>query len=936
MHNSSHRRSLLVVGASAAALAAWAAPAMAQQAAPPTPAPAQASTPEQTIVVTAEKRAANLQQVPEAVSAFTSKTRDVEGINTIQDITNFTPGLTYSSQLDRTQLRGIGRLSNLLSADAAVAVYSDDFYTTSTTEAGRDTLYVDRDEILRGPQGTLYGRNAIGGAINVISKRPTDTPYAEIRASYGNFEASNIEGAVSGPILPNLTGRVAASYFNQDQGYFKNLYPGLPSEGGVLHQWYVEPQLQYKTDKMEAWLKAFAGDWRDNRGGPGSLLFTPTLGSYDFGITDPGLLTFNPGFGYAPASNGFISSGLGAPGTPQSEPPGTPLNPIPGSVKGGCGLTNNPALTNIRDFCHDQATDIHDTFYDFTFHFIYHFDGFDVKYVTGYQQYHYLLTQDWDSLGVDSYQIPTIPGGACGASACPPFTAYPQESLRYPENNRWISHEITFSSTDNRPLQWIVGAYYFDEHYSNPTTINTSPNQTQLLAQPNLAFGCSLTAFTGTCIPQPNFAVYSAAYYMTTTSKAIYGQLDWHVTPTVKITGGLRYTDDHKQGNEYFREISTGGIPAGFIPGLSGGLSAAYFGALLPAIDLTPYVVDFSKDPGVACPTTLVTKGFYAGSYTRCLSGSSDATTGTAGVEWSPDRDSLYYVRYSRGYKAFAFNAGTISVDPMSKPEFINAYEGGIKKTFPEEHLTVDAAAFYYDYIDAEIPIGQTVGSAIENLFVNIPKSRSDGVEFLVDWSPIDHLNLSLTYSLDDTAVESGCSYAGGKFVGTCYVDAADPEGLLPGAHPIGPMQITATGPQQVQSVKGNELPQAPRNKLAFNANYTWVFDPGNLTLSGSFVWKDKMYAGVFERAAESAPSWDEVDLNLMWSGDHDKYEILAYVKNLFDTIGYDAAGAGVPLNNGYNMITVGGQQYPEIRTADAYDLTPPRTYGVEVRYKFF
>ena len=133
------------------------------------------------LIVTAEKREQNLQVVPVAISAYTAKDRETKGIISIQDITNFTPGLSYSSNLDRAAIRGVGRLTNRLSSDAAVATYSDGFYTTSVAEVGKSTLAVDRVEVLRGPQGTLYGRNAIAGAINVISKRPTQEPYAEAR-----------------------------------------------------------------------------------------------------------------------------------------------------------------------------------------------------------------------------------------------------------------------------------------------------------------------------------------------------------------------------------------------------------------------------------------------------------------------------------------------------------------------------------------------------------------------------------------------------------------------------------------------------------------------------------------------------------------------------------------------------------------------------------
>src|SRR5262245_60042515 len=161
------------------------------------------------LVVTAEKREQSLQDVPVAISAYTSAKRDLVGINSVQDMTNFTPGLQYSSQLDRISLRGIGRLSNVHSADAAVATYSDGVYTTSTVEAGKTPLFVDRAEVLRGPQGTLYGRNSIGGAINVISRHPTKDWYAEVRGTYANFNHWLVEGAVSGPLSDNVQFRVA-------------------------------------------------------------------------------------------------------------------------------------------------------------------------------------------------------------------------------------------------------------------------------------------------------------------------------------------------------------------------------------------------------------------------------------------------------------------------------------------------------------------------------------------------------------------------------------------------------------------------------------------------------------------------------------------------------------------------------------------------------
>src|SRR6202521_28688 len=166
--------------------------AFAEPAPAPAPAGAAATSPSEDnsiaeIVVTAEKRNENLETVPVAISAYTSKTRDLVGIETIQDMTNFTPGLAYSTSLDRAFIRGVGRQTNNLATQPGVATYSDGVYNSSVVAASGDELFEDRIEVLRGPQGTLYGRNAIAGTINSISKHPTSDWTAEGRATAGNF-----------------------------------------------------------------------------------------------------------------------------------------------------------------------------------------------------------------------------------------------------------------------------------------------------------------------------------------------------------------------------------------------------------------------------------------------------------------------------------------------------------------------------------------------------------------------------------------------------------------------------------------------------------------------------------------------------------------------------------------------------------------------------
>ena len=156
------------------------------------------------VIVTAQKRSESLQDVPVAVTAFTDQLRDTLGIRTVQDYTNFAPGVTYNTSLDRMFIRGVGRYTNNLATSPGVATYGDGFYNSSNHQAATSPLITERVEVLRGPQGTLYGRNSIGGALNAVTKRPTDTFNGEVRGEVGSLGRHNLEALLRGPIMDNI------------------------------------------------------------------------------------------------------------------------------------------------------------------------------------------------------------------------------------------------------------------------------------------------------------------------------------------------------------------------------------------------------------------------------------------------------------------------------------------------------------------------------------------------------------------------------------------------------------------------------------------------------------------------------------------------------------------------------------------------------------
>ncbi|MBV9539923.1 MAG: TonB-dependent receptor [Alphaproteobacteria bacterium] len=936
----------------------------------------------ETVVVTAEKRAQDVQTVPVAISVFNSEKRDAVGIQSIQDMTNFTPGLQYNTSTDRISLRGVGRMTNVLSADASVANYDDGLYETFAVAAGRSSLDLDRVEVLRGPQGTLYGRNSIAGALNEITRRPTDTLQSEFRLKYENYDHLTAEGYVSGPIIDDWQYKLYGSYERQSEGWAKSIIPGGKSEGNVIDEWYFDGQIQNKfTPNFEMWTKVQTAGWQNGHGGPGadSAGWTPSdAGTYEFGVAATGL---NQGYGCTALPGGLYQT---ANTTVRA---GSVQTPLPAAT-----ACSRPEVTSPRTTSNlISRTVTLPVYWSLNSQWTWHMPDFDVKYIGGGTYYHYRLT------GMSS-------PGAGGAGVEAPISRYNISSLAgpasdraisgletfvYQEKNGFFSNELNFISTGNNALQWQAGVYQFFQHYNQPV-YTQDPTQTEWNTP---IFGG--TCAGGVCAPATLFRRFDNRPSLKSMSLAAYFQLDYKLNEEWKFSGGLRYSWDRKYGQEQVRLLCYG-VPACYAALELNNVVPAT--TPIPTVDLTQVgTVVASGTTGLPRGVTGLTTYNGAGFAVRNYDSRWDMFTGMAGVEWTPDEDTLVYAKYAKGYKSGGYNIGiftVLSFTPWTDKEKVDSFEIGAKKTFGD-WLVLDAAAFHYNYQNLQIPISivQTSGGLAQSTtaFYNVPESVSQGVEIEAQVSPIENLSILANYSWLDAHITRGSA-----------PDPADPTATGPGATPLytdaqcaasygnstaalafnslNPAAICTrdvytlgtapaagnggiagvaggVGWQKPQNLKGNALPNAPRNKIAINVMYNWKNDWGTITPSVSYVWRDVQYGRFFERPWNAAPAWDQWDARVRFQAPDDKYEIILFGRNLADTIGYDGGALGYRLAGTIDS-AVGGQTnfvqggvagttpapagYGAVRgegpfgTVTTYSPTPPRTYGIELHYKLF
>ncbi|MGB3318573.1 MAG: TonB-dependent receptor [Sphingopyxis granuli] len=717
------------------------------------------------IIVTAQKREEKITDVPIAMTALSSEALDDRKIEGGSELLRAIPNVNFSKSnfsMYNFSIRGVGTKAISASSDPAVAV------SFNNTPLVRNRLFeseffdMQRVEVLRGPQGTLYGRNATAGVVNLIPALPTNDLGAALKLEAGNYGTMRANGMLNVPLSDTLGIRVAGAMTKRD-GFDYNTFTGRRVNDRDL--WSTRVSAQWEpSDRFRAnviW-QHFEED--DNRSRTGKQLCHNDPGPEKVGnvaVTNP-VLRGKLSQGCLPGSL-YDDNAYGVPNGDSLVYLGLPASisigrkaPAPGSVLPGATvyITNiaNPfaGLTQTRNLREISTS------YDPVFRAKNDVLQLNIEYnpidnltlvsQSAYARDRFFSTQDYNRFAtgaifndstqplVDALRRPidttTYPGPTPGGVYCDPQLGCSDRMVSADlsrSRNRQYSQEFRLQSSFNGPVNFNIGVNYID--FKSQDDYYVFNNMFTLIAEwfynrngnLNGLLPCELGFEGRECVyvdPNPIESLNNQGhnYFLSQNgvrikSYAAFGEIYWNLSESLKLTLGARYTRDKKVSDQIPSQLLLGGGTETAIPGdITGGrVNSGY-----PALD------DIHQNW--------------------------NKFTGRAVLDWKPQigftDDTLIYLSASRGYKGGGTNPPRVDFNPAVvqyqflpqtfRPEFVNAFEIGTKNSFNGGKFTLNANAFYYDYKDYQI--SQIVDRIAYNENFN---ATSWGLEFEAAWRPL-------------------------------------------------------------------------------------------------------------------------------------------------------------------------------------------------------
>ncbi len=744
------------------------------------------------VMVTAQRRQESVQDAAIAVDVVTAETIVRNGITSTEDLSRYSPGLTVtngggaSSQL---YMRGVGNRTTSAYIDPAIVVSYDGVPMGRASGAATAAYFdLDRVEILKGPQGTLYGRNATGGAINIEPVDPRiDENGGYFSASVGNYGLMHAQGAVNAAVGDQSALRISANFIQRD-GYNRDGTNDADSSG---------LRIQYLTQPNEDLDIKIGFDYSDQGGfsvGTSYLgTYAPTgqLGSYTW---IPSGLDPNEGMN-TDAGNAYRGTLLGAPGFGF-------LEPIQDDWRADNGFTGFNAEINYE---------------------------IGVGTLT--------VIPAWRKVRQDTlFGMPAFNSGW------------------FKEEDEQTSIEVRLAKDQGEFLDYIVGAFYFEETIEGNNTFNQE------------------------------FVLPTQDFRQDADSLAVFAHLTWSISDTVRFVTGTRYTADSKTwdgGNDTF-VVFCGGVPP-TPPPESFAIGCAAPGNL-------PHFPTFDEGDGAAA--WLISGGWVppdadwapapfepllngVGAVARFPNTFKDSytdsdTTYRLALEWNVGEDSMMYVSYETGYRSGGFQLSPSA--PQYAPEYIDALTFGSKNRFADGRLQLNFELFHWQYEDQQISyftVDPTT-AALENLTDNVGDATNQGFDVDLQWQARDYSLISLkTQYLD-------ASYDELIFLAPPPRDNINCPNRIAGA--------TNTGAPILEfDCSGQTAVFSPEWVVFFGIEQT--FPLGSLDLVGTLTsrYMDEQVGGFWNLEGEKIDSQVITDLDITLRPSGGNWSISAFVHNLED-----------------------------------------------------
>jgi len=639
------------------------------------------------IIVTAQRRAESINDVGMAIQAVDGETLENLRVTDMRDLTTVAPSFTVSQSYQGVPtytLRGIGFNTINLSSTSTVGTYVDEVaYAYPIMNTG-PVMDLERVEVLKGPQGTLYGRNTTAGLINFITGKPTDRFKGSIKADLGNYQTWNIGGYISGPLGEGIAARIAFRSENSDKGWqvsnTRGERQGEIEKLGVRGSLAIDPAEGTHFDLSVTWWQ----NKSDTVVGQG-IGFTPA--------TNPTTGTSNSRFFNAPGLAAYIANN--AP-TKATQADWAPYAQRSADIGTGLGL-DGPLAEDNRFWGLKLRWD-----QDFG-------DTMKLVSLTSYNDFKRNALSDWS-----------------GA----PFEILLQNTVGRIKS---FAQDVHLEG-ETAAVTWLVGAYYANDRIidSNRTMLGQNANVgliraagAPLLASPIFNSGGYTLAQL-----QQAFRTYEDFGHIRTKTWSVFANADWELSDQFKISGGLRYTEDKQRYNGCSRDFNGNMLPN--------------VNVVNRALYLQTYGVLAAPITQGQCNTFDPVTGNFG--EVRSVLDENNVAWRVA-LNWSPNSDTLVYTSVSRGYKSGTTPINAANLARQNAPvtqEKLTAYEIGIKATLADRAVQANLSAFYYDYADKQIStyFADPIYTALSRLD-NVPKSKAYGVEGELTIRPATGLTLA-------------------------------------------------------------------------------------------------------------------------------------------------------------------------------------------------